>query len=65
MVLATGATIKPKDVEGRVFVDSANSQGWSGTDAGAWINSAYSYIHTTYTDNNGGIIELAAGSYSY
>lgn len=55
----------PKDIEGRVFVDPANTQGWAGADAGAWINSAYAYIHTTYSDNNGGVIELAAGSYSY
>ncbi len=65
VVLASAATIKPKDIEGRVFVDSANTQGWAGSDAGAWINSAYAYIHTTYTDNNGGVIELAAGSYSF
>lgn len=63
--LANALTIKPKDIEGRVFVDPTNTQGWAGADAGAWINSAYAYIHTTYTDTNGGIIELAPGSYTY
>lgn len=61
----TTGTLLPKDLEGRVFVDPTNTQGWAGADAGAWINSAYSYIHTTYTDTNGGVIELAPGSYSY
>lgn len=57
--------IFPKNIEGTVYVDPSNSQGWAGADAGAWINSAFAFIHTTYTDNNGGIIQLAAGSYSY
>lgn len=60
-----GGIFIPKNSAGRVFVDPANSQGWAGTDAGAWINSAFLYIHNTYTDTNGGIIELAPGSYTY
>ena len=59
------AALFPKDIEGRVYVDPANTQGWAGSDAGAWINAAYSYISTTYSSTNGGIIELAPGSYSY
>lgn len=62
---AIASTLKPKDIYGTVYVDAANTNGWSGADAGAWINSAYAYIHTTYTDNNGGVIELAPGSYTY
>lgn len=59
------AVLFPKNIEGTVYVDPANTQGWAGADAGAWINDAFLYIHNTYTDNNGGIIELAPGSYSY
>lgn len=59
------AVLKPKDISGRVYVDCANTNAWSGSDFGAWVNSAYAYIHTTYTDTNGGVIVVAPGSCSY
>jgi hypothetical protein len=61
-----GFADKPKDVEATVYVDVANSQGWAGSDAGAWINSAFAYLVANYgSATNGGIIQLAAGSYSF
>lgn len=55
----------PENIEGRVFVDPQNTQGWAGADAGAWINAAYAYLQATYTSNNGGVIELAPGTYTF
>lgn len=52
----------PKDEWGVIFVDTANTLGWAGADAGAWINSAYAYGNTTYgnaSESGGFIIELA------
>jgi hypothetical protein len=53
-----------KDIEGTIYVDPANTQGWSGGDAGAWINSANSYAQTTYNVNYGAVIQLAPGTYT-
>jgi hypothetical protein len=36
-----------KNFENAVCVDSANSQGWSGTDIGGWINAAYAALPAT------------------
>lgn len=55
---------KPQDLEGVAYIDSANSQGWSGSDIAGWLASAYTYLHNTYSDNNGGIIQIAPGSFS-
>lgn len=70
-VMDTQATINPKNIEGVVYVDPTNTQGWSGSDAGAWINSAYTFLKTTYGSNGsggptyGGVIQLAPGLYTY
>lgn len=52
-------------LKGIAFVDVNNTAGWAGADVGAWVNDAYLFIHNTYGDNNGGIIQIAPGSYSY
>jgi len=65
MTLMNTASWKPKDFEGRVYIDTANSQGWAGADFGAWVNSAYAYLVATYTANYGGVIEVAPGNYSF
>lgn len=61
-VASINSTQFPRDIEGIVFVDTVNSQGWAGADAGAWVNSAYAYGNTTYgnaSESGGFIIELA------
>lgn len=55
----------PQNIEGTVYIDPTNTQGWAGTDVGAWINSAYAYLQTTYGTSFGGIIQLAPGTYSF
>lgn len=55
----------PKNIEGTVFVDPTNSQGWAGTDAGAWINAAFAFLETTYGSSFGGVIQLAPGQYNF
>lgn len=74
VVLANASVQKPKEIEGGVYVDTANTQGWAGSDGGAWINSAFAYLITTYgTSFSGppvgftgaGIIQLAPGTYTF
>jgi hypothetical protein len=69
-----GAVLKPKDIEGTVYVDTANSQGWAGSDAGAWINSAFAYLIATYGTTfagppsgftGAGVIQLGPGVFTY
>lgn len=55
---------KPKDTEGVLFIDTANTAGWTGSDIGAWINAAYAYGKTTYGATNGVIIKIAPGAYT-
>lgn len=54
----TGAA-NVKTFETIVYVDSANNQGWAGSDLGGWINSAVATCPST-----GCGIVIAAGSYS-
>lgn len=70
-VMDTAATINPKNIEGTVYIDPTNTQGWAGADAGAWINTAYAFLKTTYGSGGaggptfGGVIQLAPGLYTY
>lgn len=64
-VFANAAVTKPKDVEATVYVDSANTQGWSGSDFGAWFNDAWAYLKTTYGAAYGGTIKIGPGTISY
>jgi hypothetical protein len=57
--LSGGGNVLCKTFENIQCVDAANSQGWSGSDAGAWINAAYANLAST-----GGIIMVAAGTYT-
>ena len=73
-VMSKAATLVPKDLNGTVFVDAANSAGWSGSDVGAWINAAYAYLLATYgTTISGppagytgaGVIDVGPGTFTY
>lgn len=50
-----------KSLEGIACVDAANSQGWGGSDMGAWINSAYAAAASTGAD----ILVTTAGCVSF
>jgi hypothetical protein len=63
VVMSKNAQIYPREIDGVAYVDTANNQGWSGSDAGAWINSAYAYLQTTYS-GLGGVIQLGAGTFT-
>jgi len=43
---ATGQTLSCKQFQVALCVDSANTSGWSGSDIGGWINSAYAALPT-------------------
>lgn len=62
------ALLQPKDIEGEVWIDTTNTQGWAGADIGAWVNAAYAYITANYynsgTQVGGGIINIAPGAYN-
>lgn len=56
----TFALLNCKNIESSIFcVDTANTQGWAGADAGAQINSAITALPST-----GGQIFIASGSYT-
>jgi hypothetical protein len=58
--LITLGLMQPKNIEGVKYIDSSNSQGWAGSDVGAWINAAIA----SFTGSGNGKIILAPGSYS-
>jgi hypothetical protein len=59
-VTATGANvINCKNLEGIRCIDSANTQGWAGSDIGGWVNSVNSDCPST-----GCALLVAAGAYN-
>jgi hypothetical protein len=56
-----GGSLSAKRTDGVRQIDTANSQGWSGTDLGAWVNAACADIGTNCT----GKIHIAKGVYTY
>lgn len=70
VVIASGSIIEnPINWAGVLYVDANNSQGWTGADFGAWVNSAYAYGNGLWgnASNSGGFIiemspSLASGS---
>lgn len=57
--LTSSGTFNCKNFAGMRCVDSANSQGWAGSDFVAWINAAYANCPSTGCD-----IYVSAGSYT-
>lgn len=51
--------VASKNVDKVRFVDSVNSYGWTGADAGAWINAALADLPAS-----GGVIEISTGTYA-
>jgi hypothetical protein len=55
---------QPKEIAGTAYVTAGNPQGWTGSDVGAWINAAWTYLVTAYP-NLGGVIQIGPGVYNF